>query len=212
MFTGIVEEQGRVRAITPNEGGARLVIEARTVLDDAELGASIAVNGCCLTVTAFDRDSFAADAVIETLARTNLGDLAAGDPVNLERPLRFADRLGGHLVQGHVDATGTVRDRVSQPDGSEVVTIEAPDAVQRYVVHKGSVTVDGTSLTVAAVHDDGFSVAVIPHTAEVTTLGHKGTGDPVKAESAQILLDAWKKAEAKPAYARMKAEWKEKYG
>jgi len=182
MFTGIVEEQGRVRAITPNEGGARLVIEARTVLDDVELGASIAVNGCCLTVTAFDRDSFAADAVIETLARTNLGDLAAGDPVNLERPLRFADRLGGHLVQGHVDATGTVRDRVPQPDGSEVVTIEAPDAVQRYVVHKGSVTVDGVSLTVARVDDDAFAIALIPHTLAVTTLGARSVGTRVNLE------------------------------
>jgi len=182
MFTGIVEEQGRVRAITPNDGGARIVIEARTVLDDAELGASIAVNGCCLTVTAFDRDSFAADAVIETLARTNLGDLAAGDPVNLERPLRFADRLGGHLVQGHVDATGTVRDRVSQPDGSEVVTIEAPDAVQRYVVHKGSVTVDGVSLTVARVDDDAFAIALIPHTLAVTTLGARSVGTRVNLE------------------------------
>jgi len=182
MFTGIVEEQGRVRAITPNDGGARLVIEARTVLDDAELGASIAVNGCCLTVTAFDRDSFAADAVIETLARTNLGDLAAGDPVNLERPLRFADRLGGHLVQGHVDATGTVRDRVPQPDGSEVVTIEAPDAVQRYVVHKGSVTVDGVSLTVARVDDDAFAIALIPHTLAVTTLGARSVGTRVNLE------------------------------
>ena len=182
MFTGIVEEQGRVRAITPNEGGARLLIEARTVLDDVELGASIAVNGCCLTVTAFDRDSFAADAVIETLARTNLGDLAAGDPVNLERPLRFADRLGGHLVQGHVDATGTVRDRVPQPDGSEVVTIEAPDAVQRYVVHKGSVTVDGVSLTVARVDDDAFAIALIPHTLAVTTLGARSVGTRVNLE------------------------------
>ena len=182
MFTGIVEEQGRVRAITPNDGGARLVIEARTVLDDVELGASIAVNGCCLTVTAFDRDSFGADAVIETLARTNLGDLAAGDPVNLERPLRFADRLGGHLVQGHVDATGTVRDRVPQPDGSEVVTIEAPDAVQRYVVHKGSVTVDGVSLTVARVDDDAFAIALIPHTLAVTTLGARSVGTRVNLE------------------------------
>ena len=182
MFTGIVEEQGRVRAITPNDGGARLVIEARTVLDDVELGASIAVNGCCLTVTAFNRDSFAADAVIETLARTNLGDLAAGDPVNLERPLRFADRLGGHLVQGHVDATGTVRDRVPQPDGSEVVTIEAPDAVQRYVVHKGSVTVDGVSLTVARVDDDAFAIALIPHTLAVTTLGARSVGTRVNLE------------------------------
>jgi riboflavin synthase len=182
MFTGIVEEQGRVRSVTPNEGGARLVIEARAVLDDAEIGASISVNGCCLTVTAFDDCSFAADAVIETLARTNLGDLTAGDPVNLERPLRLADRLGGHLVQGHVDATGVVRDRAVQPDGSTMVTIEAPDAVLRYIVRKGSITVDGVSLTVARGDDDAFAVALIPHTLAVTTLGDRTVGTRVNLE------------------------------
>jgi riboflavin synthase len=182
MFTGIVEEQGRVRSVTPNEGGARVVIEASTVLDDVELGASIAVNGCCLTVTGYDAGSFSADAVIETLARTNLGDLTAGDAVNLERPLRFADRLGGHLVQGHVDVTGVVRDRAPQPDGSEVVTVEAPDAVLRYVVHKGSITVDGVSLTVARVDDDAFAIALIPHTLAVTTLGVRPVGTRVNLE------------------------------
>jgi riboflavin synthase len=182
MFTGIVEEQGRIRSVRPNEGGARLVIDARIVLTDAEPGASIAVNGCCLTVTELDGTSFAADAVIETLARTNLGDLAAGDPVNLERPLRLADRLGGHLVQGHVDATGTVRDRSPQPDGSELVTIQAPDDVLRYVVHKGSVTVDGVSLTVARVDDDAFAIALIPHTLAVTTLGARPVGARVNLE------------------------------
>ena len=182
MFTGIVEEQGRVRGVTPNEGGARLVIDANAVLDDAELGASIAVNGCCLTVTDFDAGSFAADAVIETLARTNLGDLAAGDPVNLERPLRLADRLGGHLVQGHVDATGVVRDRAPEPDGSTMITIEAPDRVLRYVVHKGSITVDGVSLTVARCDDDAFAVALIPHTLAVTTLGTRAVGARVNLE------------------------------
>jgi riboflavin synthase len=182
MFTGIVEEQGRVHSVTPNEGGARLVIDAGTVLDDAVLGASIAVNGCCLTVTTFDAGSFASDAVIETLARTNLGDLAAGDPVNLERPLRLADRLGGHLVQGHVDATGVVRDRAPEPDGSTLVTIEAPDAVLRYVVHKGSITVDGVSLTVARCADEAFAVALIPHTLAVTTLGERRVGTRVNLE------------------------------
>jgi riboflavin synthase len=182
MFTGIVEERGRVRRVTPNDGGARLVIDARAVLDDAELGASIAVNGCCLTVTAFDDGSFAADAVIETLARTNLGDLAVGDPVNLERPLRLADRLGGHLVQGHVDATGVVRDRAPEPDGSTMVTIEAPDSVLRYVVHKGSITVDGVSLTVARRDEDAFAVALIPHTLAVTTLGERAVGTRVNLE------------------------------
>jgi len=182
MFTGIVEEQGRVRGVTPNEGGARLVIDASAVLDDAVLGASIAVNGCCLTVTELDERSFAADAVVETLARTNLGDLAAGDAVNLERPLRLADRLGGHIVQGHVDATGVVRDRAPEPDGSTMITVEAPDRVLRYVVHKGSITVDGVSLTVARCDDDAFAVALIPHTLAVTTLGTRAVGARVNLE------------------------------
>lgn len=182
MFTGIVEELGRIRSITPNEGGARIEIDATTVLADVELGASIAVNGCCLTVVAFDEKGWAADAVIETLNLTNLGDLRAGDPVNLERPVRLADRLGGHLVQGHVDGTGTVAARDPQADGSVFVRFAAPPDVLRYVVHKGSITVDGVSLTVAALHDDSFTIAVIPHTLEVTTLGIREPGARVNLE------------------------------
>ncbi len=182
MFTGIVEELGRVRAVVPNAGGARLEIGATTVLEDATIGASIAVNGCCLTVVELAADAFAADAVVETLDRTNLGALEAGDPVNLERPVRLADRLGGHLVQGHVDATGTVRARESQPDGSERFRFEAGHDVLRYVVHKGSITVDGISLTVAAVDEGGFTVAVIPHTLAVTTLGARAVGSRVNLE------------------------------
>jgi riboflavin synthase len=183
MFTGIVEELGVVRSVAPNEGGARFVFEAEVVLDDIELGASIAVNGCCLTVVGHDETTWSADAVIETLARTNLGDLAAGSGVNLERPVRLADRLGGHLVQGHVDATGTVRSRDPQPDGSELITIDATDDVLRYVVHKGSITVDGVSLTVARRTDDGFAVAIIPHTLAVTTLGAGAPGTRVNLEA-----------------------------
>ncbi len=187
MFTGIVEELGTVRAVTPNAGGARIEILAKVVLDDAELGASIAVNGCCLTVVELLDDGWAADAVIETLARTNLGALGAGDPVNLERPVRLADRLGGHLVQGHVDGVGSLRERVPLPDGSTRMTFAAPTALLRYVVEKGSITVDGISLTVAALtgssHDGAtFDVAVIPHTLAVTTLGTKQPGDPVNLE------------------------------
>ena len=182
MFTGIVEELGHVRSIVPNAGGARIEIDATNVLDDATIGASIAVNGCCLTVVELGDGHWAADAVVETLARTNLGDLVPGDPVNLERPVRLADRLGGHLVQGHVDSTGTVRSRTPQADGSEVFRFDAPDDVLRYVVHKGSITVDGISLTVAAVHDDGFQVAVIPHTLAVTTLGARVSGARVNLE------------------------------
>ncbi|HYL52762.1 MAG TPA: riboflavin synthase [Acidimicrobiia bacterium] len=182
MFTGIVEELGRVRAVIPNADGARVEIDATTVLDDATLGASIAVNGCCLTVVDIGEGWFAADAVVETLRRTTLGKLAAGDPVNLERPLRLADRLGGHLVQGHVDGTGSLHAREPLSDGSVRVRVDAPGQIMRYVVHKGSITVDGISLTVAAVHDDGFSVAVIPHTLAVTTLGARAVGEPVNLE------------------------------
>ena len=182
MFTGIIEELGRIRSIEPNAGGARLEIDAAVVLDDATMGSSIAVNGCCLTVVELGDGHWAADAVVETLARTNIGDLVAGDPVNLERPVRLADRLGGHLVQGHVDATGSVVSREPQADGSELFRFAAPDDVLRYVVHKGSITVDGISLTVAALHDDGFSIAVIPHTLAVTTLGIRASGARVNLE------------------------------
>ncbi|MDQ1430322.1 MAG: riboflavin synthase, partial [Actinomycetota bacterium] len=169
MFTGIVEELGTVRCVSPNEGGARIEITATRVLDDADLGASIAVNGCCLTVVALHPGHWAADAVTETLDRTSLGSLRAGDPVNLERPVRLADRLGGHVVQGHVDAVGTLTASAPLPDGSTRMTFAAPAAVLRYVVEKGSITVDGISLTVAALGDPGdtFTVAVIPHTLAV---------------------------------------------
>ncbi|MBX3283822.1 MAG: riboflavin synthase [Actinobacteria bacterium] len=172
MFTGIVEELGTV----VSRSGPKLRIAATTVLDDVELGASIAVNGTCLTVVAWGEGWWEADVVDETYQRTCLGALEPGDPVNLERPVRLADRLGGHLVQGHVDAVGTIA--TAAPD---LRVACAPEHL-RYIVHKGSITVDGTSLTVAAVHPDGFSVAVIPHTAQVTTLGHKGPGDPVNLE------------------------------
>jgi riboflavin synthase len=183
MFTGIVEELGHVRAVTPRADGARIEIEAHKVLDDAEIGASIAVNGCCLTVVASGEDWWQADAVVETLQRTNLGALAPGDPVNLERPVRLSDRLGGHVVQGHVDGVATIVARDEQTDGSVLVRFAAPREVLKYVVHKGSITVDGISLTVAAVHDDGFSVAVIPHTLDVTTLGTKAVGSTVNLEA-----------------------------
>jgi riboflavin synthase len=165
MFTGIVEELGRVRAVTPNE-----------------VGSSIAVNGCCLTVVSLGDGWWTADAQRETLARTTLGSLRGGDPVNLERPVRLADRLGGHLVQGHVDAVGTVTSRESLPDGSTLLTVGLPGPLARYVVEKGSVTVDGVSLTVTSVDQGSFGVALIPHTLAVTTLGTRGPGDEVNLE------------------------------
>lgn len=172
MFTGIVEELGRVES----RNGGRLRIDAVTVLADAQLGASIAVNGVCLTVVDAGEGWWEADVVEETYARSALGELFPGDPVNLERPVKVSDRLGGHIVQGHVDAVGTIAQAAPE------LRIEIPADLLRYVVAKGSITVDGISLTVAALHDDGFSVAIIPHTAEVTTLGHKTVGDQVNIE------------------------------
>jgi riboflavin synthase len=188
MFTGIVEEMGALRSREQSAGGAReqsaaapggarLVFSASTVTDGTAVGDSISVNGCCLTVVDLGPGWWAADAVAETLARTNLGLLAPGDPVNLERAVSLDRRLGGHLVQGHVDGTGRVL--APAPD----LEVEAPGSVRRYLVEKGSVTVDGVSLTVVATTPDGFTVAVIPHTMAVTTLGRRRAGDPVNLEA-----------------------------
>jgi riboflavin synthase len=182
MFTGIVEELGTVRRFVPHAGGARLEIEATAVLEDVSAGASIAVNGCCLTVVEHGPGWWAADTVAETLSRTCLGGLRSGDRVNLERPVRLADRLGGHLVQGHVDGVGRIEERAPGPDGSTVVQIEAPQDLLRYVVEKGSIAVDGVSLTVVDVQGDRFSAALIPHTLAVTTLGVKDVGASVNLE------------------------------
>jgi riboflavin synthase len=171
MFTGIVEELGHVRAWHRHADGARLEVACTTVLSDATVGASIAVNGCCLTVTDLDDGAWTADVQPESLERTTLGGLVAGDPVNLERPVRLTDRLGGHLVQGHVDAVGTVAARTPEPDGSTRLVVSAPPALRRYVVEKGSVTLDG------------FGVALIPHTLAVTTLGVRQPGDHVNVEA-----------------------------
>ena len=172
MFTGIVEELGQVR----QRDGHRFVFEASIVTADASIGDSIAVNGCCLTVVDLGPGWWAADVVDESLARTNLGDLAVGDPVNLERPLRLADRLGGHLVQGHVDAVGEIL--APAPE----LEVSIPAELRRYVVEKGSITIDGCSLTVVKPLPQSFTVAVIPHTAEVTTLGRCRPGDRVNLE------------------------------
>jgi riboflavin synthase len=183
MFTGIVEELGRVDAVTLHDGGARLAIASPGVLDDAVIGASIAVNGCCLTVVALHDGVWETDAMTETLDRTTTGGLVAGDPVNLERPVRLEDRLGGHLVQGHVDGVGTVVARRALDDGSARITIEPPRALMRYIVEKGSITVDGVSLTVASVTDTTFDVALIPHTLAVTTLGSAAPGTRTNLEA-----------------------------
>ena len=182
MFTGIVEELGTVRRVIPVATGARLQIEAKTVLEEAHIGDSISVNGCCLTVVTLDEGYYQVDVVEETLRMTCLGSLRVGDRVNLERSVRLADRLGGHLVQGHVDGVGTLAAREPAADGSLLVRIDAPASVLRYVVYKGSIAVDGISLTITALNDTSFSIALIPHTQDVTTLGFRRIGDQVNLE------------------------------
>ena len=181
MFTGIVEELGEVRARTDLGDSVRLTVHGPRTVPDAVHGDSIAVNGVCLTVVDQDGESFTADVMRETLSRTSLGALGPGSPVNLERPMRLDGRLGGHLVQGHVDGTGRILERTPSQHW-EVVRISLPADLARYVVLKGSITVDGVSLTVAAVDAESFSVSLIPTTLELTTLGRTTVGDPVNLE------------------------------
>ncbi|WP_295702535.1 riboflavin synthase [Lapillicoccus sp.] len=181
MFTGIVEELGEVLRLDRGTDSAILHVRGPLVVEDATHGASIAVNGICLTVVEHDTESFSVDVMAETLDRTSLGSLHPGDRVNLERAMRADGRFGGHVVQGHVDGVGTIRRR-APGDRWEVVEIGLPTDLTRYVVKKGSVTVDGVSLTVSAVHHDGFEVSLIPTTLALTTLGHKGVGDLVNLE------------------------------
>lgn len=172
MFTGIVEEVGRVAARHDH----RFTFSAGIVTNDAQVGGSIAVNGCCLTVVDCGDGWWRADVTDETLGRTNLALLRPGDDVNLERPVRVGDRLGGHLVQGHVDAVAEVVTPAPE------LTIRPPDGVLPYIVEKGSVAVDGCSLTVASVADEVFGISIVPHTADVTTLGRRRAGDKVNLE------------------------------
>jgi riboflavin synthase len=181
MFTGIVEELGGVVAIAERGDAARLSVRGPMVVKDARHGDSIAVNGVCLTVVTIDEDTFTADVMKETLDRSCLGALREGDPVNLERAATLGTRLGGHLVQGHVDGVGTLAAR--EPGKHwEVVRVALPPGLSRYLVEKGSITVDGVSLTVTYVDEWEFAVSLIPTTLALTTLGHKGIGAPVNLE------------------------------
>ncbi|MBF7082354.1 riboflavin synthase [Desulfallas sp. Bu1-1] len=181
MFTGLVEEKGQIISLRRGADSARLKISAQRIMEDMEIGDSIAVNGVCLTVTTFDRGAFTADVMAETLAKTNLGELQPGDRVNLERALRLGDRLGGHLVSGHIDGVGTIVKR-EKHDIATLITIAAPDEVMRYIIKKGSVAIDGTSLTVVDFDEGTFQVSLIPHTAHATVLGEKKPGDRVNLE------------------------------
>jgi len=181
VFTGIVEQIGEVVSLEPTDTGRRIVVRGHD-LGELSVGASIAVNGVCLTAIQPDGDTVSLDVIPETLSRTNLGNLETGSRVNLERPMPAHGRFDGHIVQGHVDGLGTVGSIRSAEDGSVVVELEVERDMLRYLVEKGSVTVDGVSLTVSSVSDTGFTVALIPHTLEVTTLGLRTEGDTVNLE------------------------------
>ncbi|HSN03548.1 MAG TPA: riboflavin synthase [Nitrospira sp.] len=182
MFTGIVEEMGAVMSLEKTLAGTRMTILASLVMGDLKIGDSVSVNGTCLTVVTKEERNFTVEVSPETLSVTTLGRLSAGAPVNLERAMKLNERIGGHLVAGHVDGVGTIRSR-HQEGNAIFFTIEAPPEILRYCVVKGSITVDGISLTINEVNDKGFSVAIIPHTAKVTTLGLKQVNDPVNLES-----------------------------
>jgi riboflavin synthase len=181
MFTGIVEELGTVTALETSTDSARLTIHGPLVTSDAEHGASIAVSGVCLTVVTWGGGDFSVDVMAETLARSSLGALQAGDRVNLERAMPASGRFGGHVVQGHVDGTGTIT-ALTPGERWEVVEVALPGELAPYVVEKGSITVDGVSLTVVDVTDHSFTVSLIPTTLALTTFGTKGPGDPVNLE------------------------------
>ena len=178
MFTGIVEERGEVASLA----AGRLVVSCRTVVRDSAVGSSIAVNGVCLTVVETMEDGLVFDLSEETFERSSMGRLSPGDPVNLERPVTLAARLGGHLVQGHVDGLGEVVAVQVADDGGTMLALRLPDSLLRYVVEKGSIAVDGVSLTVASVDDDTVRIALVPHTLAVTTLGDARPGDQLNVE------------------------------
>ncbi|MFG2499172.1 riboflavin synthase [Streptomyces sp. NPDC048441] len=181
MFTGIVEELGEITAVENLDDASRFRVRGPVVTDGAKHGDSIAVNGVCLTVVEHEGDEFTADVMAETLDRSSLGALAAGSRVNLERPTAVGDRLGGHIVQGHVDGTGEIVDR-KPSENWEIVKVSLPAELARYVVEKGSITVDGVSLTVVDAGPDYFTISLIPTTLALTTLGIKQPGDPVNLE------------------------------
>lgn len=182
MFTGIIEEIGTIKSINSNGISSQLCISANKILEDTKIGDSIAVNGVCLTVTSIKSNLFTADVMAETLRRSNLGSLIPQSKVNLERAMPANGRFGGHIVSGHIDGTGTIAE--TKPEGNAVwIKINCSDNLLKYIIHKGSITIDGISLTVAKVTDSDFSVSIIPHTAANTTLLQKKSGDVVNLEN-----------------------------
>ncbi|WP_053954819.1 riboflavin synthase [Inediibacterium massiliense] len=185
MFTGLVEEIGTILSITKGEKSAKITIQAKKILENICLGDSIATNGVCLTVTDFNQNSFCVDVMAETMRRSNLKDLIKNSPVNLERALKLGDRLGGHIVSGHIDGVGIITD-LEKEDNAIWVSIKAHEEILKYIVLKGSITIDGISLTVAYVDNHLFKVSIIPHTKHMTTLLDKKIGDSVNLECDMI--------------------------
>lgn len=182
MFTGIIEEMGRVAAFIKNENASRLTITAKTVMTDLKTGESVTINGACMTVLDLSLDGFSCDLSPETLALTNLGELKTGDRVNLERAMRMNDRLGGHMVSGHVEGIGKIVKKESL-ENAVIMSIEVPPQVLRYCVPKGSITLDGVSMTLNQLSEKEVTICIIPHTAGMTTLGFKDAGDSLNLES-----------------------------
>lgn len=182
MFTGIVEEQGIIELINQNHASAFLQIKAKKIIEDAKIGDSISVNGCCLTIIELNQNMMSFNLVPETLSRTTFKNFKKGDNVNLERALKAHDRVGGHFVQGHVDGVGSIINKMKLQDDSSLITISLQKDILKYVIEKGSIVVEGVSLTVTEITEETFSFAMIPHTALVTTLGHKNVGDQVNIE------------------------------
>jgi riboflavin synthase len=181
MFTGLVEEVGKIQTVTKFAKSSRIAIRASKILEDVKIGDSISTNGVCLTVTELGTDFFTADVMAETMRRSNLKNLISGAPVNLERALRLGDRLGGHMVSGHIDGTGIITE-FQEEDNAVWITIKTSEALLRYIVEKGSIAMDGVSLTVAYVDKYIFKVSIIPHTKTATTLLQKKTGDEINLE------------------------------
>ncbi len=182
MFTGLIEEIGEIKSIEKGANSARITIKADAVLKDTKIGDSISTNGVCLTVTEFNKNSFSVDVMAETIRNSNLGKLKSGSKVNLERALRLSDRLGGHIVSGHIDGIGTIVE-IYKEENATWVSVQTTVEILKYIVHKGSITIDGISLTVAYVDESIFKVSIIPHTKDETTLIIKNIGDEVNLEN-----------------------------
>ncbi|WP_373484121.1 riboflavin synthase [Acetobacterium sp.] len=182
MFTGIIEEVGKITSIIRGQRSSQLWVQGEVIIDDLKLGASVAVNGVCLTVSQLCGNKWMADVMSETLSRSNLGDLKGGSAVNLERAMPANGRFGGHIVSGHIDGTGYIV-QISKDDNAVIFKIGAPQQILRYIIEKGSIAIDGISLTVIGLTDNSFSVSVIPHTVKHTVLGFKQPGDPVNLEN-----------------------------